>query len=230
MTHLENEPWERFAQENAAFYIFTTGETEWTEPGARAAFYETGEAEARHILAGVDELLPRRETALEIGCGVGRLTLPMARAFDTVVGVDISPTMLRLLSEEAGRRGVANVRAREARDDWSPDASVDFVYSWRVLQHIASDDVIADYAERVRRCLRPGGIAYLQFDARPRTLAYRVRNAVPDRLLPRIWRRGIRRTRRSRADLKRMFERPDLEVVGELGGAPEDHVLLLAKR
>src|SRR5690242_5009291 len=33
-------------------------------------------------------------TVLEIGCGTGRLTLPLARAGHVVTGVDLSPAML----------------------------------------------------------------------------------------------------------------------------------------
>ena len=38
-------------------------------------------------------------------------------------------------------------------------------------------------------------MALLQFDTRRASLSYRLRNALPDPLLPRPWRRGIRRIR-----------------------------------
>ena len=39
---------------------------------------------------------PRRyELALDFGCGVGRLSMPLARRFQRVVGIDVSPEMLR---------------------------------------------------------------------------------------------------------------------------------------
>lgn len=48
---------------------------------------------------------------LEIGCGTGRLAIPMARAGATVWGVDASPAMLARLTQRLAREP-ADVRAR----------------------------------------------------------------------------------------------------------------------
>jgi SAM-dependent methyltransferase len=40
---------------------------------------------------------------LELGCGTGRISLPLAQAGHTVVGLDRDPGMLALLKEQAGR-------------------------------------------------------------------------------------------------------------------------------
>lgn len=45
-------------------------------------------------------------TALELGCGTGTLTIPMAEAGIGMTGIDISPTMLSLAREKAAARGV----------------------------------------------------------------------------------------------------------------------------
>ena len=46
------------------------------------------------------------------------------------------------------------------------------------------------------------GIGYLQFDTRPPGWLYEVKTALPDFLLPRFWRRGIRRIRRDPSELE----------------------------
>jgi SAM-dependent methyltransferase len=46
---------------------------------------------------------------LDIGCGTGIFTLPLAREAARVTGVDFSETMLSRLNEEAGSRGIKNV-------------------------------------------------------------------------------------------------------------------------
>jgi len=46
---------------------------------------------------------------LDIGCGTGIFTLPLAREATKVTGVDFSETMLSRLNEEAGSRGIKNV-------------------------------------------------------------------------------------------------------------------------
>jgi 2-polyprenyl-3-methyl-5-hydroxy-6-metoxy-1,4-benzoquinol methylase len=41
-----------------------------------------------------DDFAPRR--VLDFGCGVGRVTLPLARRVDAVVAIDIADSMLSL--------------------------------------------------------------------------------------------------------------------------------------
>ena len=48
------------------------------------------------------------DTALDIGCGTGQLTLPLAARLGHVVGLDPEPDMLRLARRTAERHGVAN--------------------------------------------------------------------------------------------------------------------------
>ena len=85
-----------------------------------------------------------RERALDHGCGVGRLSLPLAELFDDVVALDISPSMLAEARANASRSGAANVRFAFADDALSEaTGEFDFVNSYMTLQHI-----------RVRRGLR----------------------------------------------------------------------------
>ncbi len=67
----------------------------------RAAFFESGQAFVRHWLHYIEHHFGplQRERALDFGCGVGRLTIPLADHFGVVVGLDIAPAML----EEARR-------------------------------------------------------------------------------------------------------------------------------
>src|SRR3954470_5438908 len=75
--------------------------------------------------------------ALDFGCGVGRLTLPIAERFERTVGVDVAPSMVRL----ARRHNTAPSRC-EFVVNTNPDlrglssGSFDFVHSCLVLQHI----------------------------------------------------------------------------------------------
>src|SRR6266550_2767999 len=61
------------------------------DESSRAAFFEDGEREVRETLATMRQLVGRDlriGRALDFGCGVGRLTIPLARACATIVGVD----------------------------------------------------------------------------------------------------------------------------------------------
>ncbi len=78
--------------------------------------------------------------ALDFGCGVGRLTLPLARKCESVVGVDVSEGMLREARAQAEAQGLTNVRFVRGDDDLSAvEAGYDFMISHIVFQHIPCD-------------------------------------------------------------------------------------------
>lgn len=80
---------------------------------------------------------PRR--VLEFGCGVGRVTLPLARRVDSVVAVDVADSMLSLASDLLRRNGLTNVRfvkSDATLEAVGGDARFDLVHSLLVLQHV----------------------------------------------------------------------------------------------
>ncbi len=127
-------------------------------------FFQTGVAEIDGLestLAKVG-LAPAHGTALDYGCGVGRLTRALATRFDKVIGVDISRAMLD--EARTNTRELTNVElVRGTGSDLRaiPDASVDLVYSNIALQHSPSDlqrGVIRDMC----RVIAPGGVVAFQ--------------------------------------------------------------------
>jgi SAM-dependent methyltransferase len=94
---------------------------------------------------------------LDLGAGVGRHALAHARAGDTVVAVDASPTGVAAIVE-AARGHRLDVDARVGAFTAVPvaDAAVDHVLAWNVLYH--GDTEIAEQGLReCARVLRPGG-------------------------------------------------------------------------
>lgn len=215
-----SQRWEAFAQEDAEFYIWTEGDD----------FWESGEQDAARIWGLAKPHVARRRTVLEIGCGVGRLLLPMRRHFDAAIGVDVAPTMLEKLEANAARAGVGAVRGLPAGDAWEALAPIDFAYSHIVLQHIERWDIIADYFARVRQCLASDGAFYAHFDTRPRTAAYRLRNLLPERVLPRTMKRGVRRIRRSADDVRALASQSGFATIDESGANTTETVFLLKRR
>ena len=57
---------------------------------------------------------PVGATILDLGCGTGTYTLPLAQAAERVTGVDSSTTMLERLRKEAKRAGISNVATIQA--------------------------------------------------------------------------------------------------------------------
>jgi ubiquinone/menaquinone biosynthesis C-methylase UbiE len=142
-----------------------------TSPGTRFGgwdsdeFFATGAAEIDVVMRHAAELgHPQgRARALDFGCGLGRVTRPLAGHFDECVGVDISEGMVRqareLNADVPGASFVVN-----AADDLRRfnDASFDLVYSVIVLQHVPDRGAIECYIAEFCRVLRPGGLAIFQ--------------------------------------------------------------------
>lgn len=105
----------------------------------RDLFFSDGQRVMANRLAryeGVFGRLPRGR-ALDFGCGVGRLALPLADAFDEVVGLDIAPSMLVEARRNAAEAGASNVVFALSDDDLTgAPGGFDFVHSYIVLQHI----------------------------------------------------------------------------------------------
>jgi SAM-dependent methyltransferase len=86
----------------------------------------------RHIDPGFDPA-----SALDFGCGVGRLTFPLARRCRSVIGVDISPGMLEKAREHEAQLGLNNVTFARGDDKLSTvKGPFDFINTYVVLQHI----------------------------------------------------------------------------------------------
>jgi SAM-dependent methyltransferase len=103
-----------------------------------------------------------RATALEIGCGIGRLARVASDEFDHVIATDISPHMLEQAEQKAPRPNVTYVLLKSNLELPAQAASVDFVYAWTVFRH-TSEVVFAGYLDEARRVLKPGGC--LAFEA-----------------------------------------------------------------
>jgi len=224
--------WDEFARIDAYTYIMTA-----LPRGDRHAFWQSGETVvSEELLPAIRKNAVPAGTALEIGCGVGRLVFPLSRHFQQVLGLDISPEMVRQATALAVERNAPNARFLTladlqlyAHDFGLTPGSVDFIYSLIVFQHIVDFRSIKDYFELVSRLLSPRGAAYLQFDTRPQDLTYRVKNSLPDFLLPRFLRRGIRRIRRTTAELESSFAENNLDLIETVGTATEYHRYVLRR-
>jgi len=175
--------WDRRALENARHYV-ATGQEEWSDED----FFAAGEQELREqILSDLGNICqgrdPKSMKVLEVGCGAGRVTRPLAHFFGEVCAVDISSHMVR-----QARRAVADLDNVEifcnngcdlsaVRHRWwhrfgiGGKLEFDFVFSCLVFQHIRSREVIASYVSEVNRILKPGALFKFQVqgssDAQP---------------------------------------------------------------
>lgn len=221
--------WEDFARENAEFYILTDAKVDYSTPEGQEYFFRSGQEHVRKTMELIREYLTATDLALEIGCGIGRLVLPHAEIFAEVRGVDISKTMLNKLRAQAQARGKNNIRTFLPDESWDQPASLDYIYSFIVFQHIENFGIIESYLRRAALALKARGVALFQFDTRPQTFLYRLRNALPDFLLPATYRQGIRRIRRSPPELEKLFRETGLQVIKEFASGTHEHLYLLRK-
>jgi hypothetical protein len=211
--------WEKFAQEDPYTYILTSLKS--NDPGE---FWESGrQTVQQELLPTIATHRVSRGVAMEIGCGVGRLVFPLSSHFQEVVGADIAESMIQRAQCFASDNGIGNVSfcAVAGPEDLLHRAKncsgrIDFLYSLLVLQHIPDMAVIEGYLHVIGVLLAEDGIAYLQFDTRPENFAYHVKTWMPDILLPRFWRKGIRRIRRHPEEIELAIRRAGLEIAGEL--------------
>lgn len=96
--------------------------------------------------------------ALDMGCGGGHAAFRLAPLVNKVVACDLSEAMLKVVADEAGRRGLANLVTKQGAAETLPCPSASFdvavtrysAHHWR--------DVPAGLAQ-MRRVLKPGGLA-----------------------------------------------------------------------
>lgn len=173
------ERWDLRARADAFAYIETVRDVAGLE-----GFFELGEHFASVL---VDPLLDRvaQGRALDHGCGLGRVTRALARRFDEVVGVDVSPEMVRRAEDLHPTRDFPSLTFHATDGLHLPleADSVDFVFSYEVFQHLPTQDVMRQNLAEVARVLRGDGLALIHVHRAPWPGAYwlaRATRAVPD--------------------------------------------------
>jgi trans-aconitate methyltransferase len=132
----------------------------------RAEFFASGDSDVSATFQTIGEFAAefRPELAVDFGCGVGRLTIPLAKRCGQVIGADVSPTMLAEAARNASTRGIANARFLQSESLWDALAATppDFVHSYIVFQHILPAEGMRITARLLER-LRPGGVGALHY-------------------------------------------------------------------
>ena len=127
-------------------------------------FWNSGIDECNDILAISTEryqkIIENKETSkmniLEIGCGIGRILIPMRKIFGNATGIDISSEMVQLGQKYVSDIPNCNIVENNGTDlaEFS-DNSFDFCYSFIVFQHIPEKQIVENYIKEVSRILKP---------------------------------------------------------------------------
>ena len=110
----------------------------------------------------VDEAKSAGDRALEVGCGTGRILLPIARAGCAITGLDSSRQMLdrcraKLAAEPAAVQGRVTLVLNEMRRFELGATYPLIIAPFRVVQHLTTVDDQLRFLEAVARHLEPNG-------------------------------------------------------------------------
>ena len=160
------EDWNRRAREDANFYAAFGRQNQDDAEFLASAAEVAGILEKELVRLPLAPSSSRR--ALEIGCGPGRLMLPMSRHFGEIYGVDISEEMAAMARERLRNTPNAHVHVTSGADlAIAQDASFDFIYSYTVFQHIPDPEIVRNYLAEARRALKTGGVLCCQLRGAP---------------------------------------------------------------
>jgi SAM-dependent methyltransferase len=180
--------WEALGQTEPYFGVLT--DQSYAGPSiddeAVEALMTTGRAYFDELLHSLDGYGLRKDwgRSLDFGCGVGRVTIPIAKRSASTVGVDVSRGMLFEAKRNLIRAGVSTASLVQASDHLClKNEGFDFVHSCIVLQHIHPSRGLRVLGQ-LASCLRGGGVGAVQLTYRdpltgPQRLRYLLYQHVP---------------------------------------------------
>lgn len=181
-----DEDWAKWGESDPYFGVLSDNRfRKETIDQYRDEFFSSGEAMIATRMATVERLFGplSKGSAVDFGCGVGRLAIPLARRFDHVTGIDISSGMIAESQENCAKFNVNNCRFLSAVDAIERN-SIDYINSDIVLQHIPPKKGLKIISSLVG-LLRPGsGVIALQMTTKRRIpvvkeIVYSIKHNVP---------------------------------------------------
>ncbi|MGH9714563.1 MAG: class I SAM-dependent methyltransferase [Candidatus Acidiferrales bacterium] len=163
MTERMRTDWDNRARKDAYYYI-ASWRKDWDDSG----FLASGEEDFQRFVAPAFDRFqfsPDGKTMLELGCGAGRMTGSFAGQFASAIGFDVSNEMLalaRALHQTA--ENIKWVQGNGADLSNVRSASIDFVFSYLVLQHLPEEALVHTYLREILRVLKDGGICLFQYN------------------------------------------------------------------
>ena len=144
MSHSTDDDWEKLGEVDPYWAVLSQDANRRAvlTDDARRRFYQGGEDYLDRLWRLCrrefgDDFAPAR--ALDFGCGVGRVTIPLARRCASVVAADVATSMLREARKALEEQRVENVELLQSDDALQGiEGPFDFVHSLLVFQHVPS--------------------------------------------------------------------------------------------
>jgi len=138
--------------------------------------------------------IPESGTIVDVGCGYGRVAVPILRAKPALclIGLDVSVEMLAQFDQITKDHGVAE-RAKRMLANMPPipldDASADLIFTSAVLLH-NPHDVAREMIREMHRILKPGGKALFTASFPARWNLEGLQNYIAQVLIPSLRRKN----------------------------------------
>lgn len=196
---LMRQDWDERARKDAFHYIAS-----WRKDWTPESFFQSGEEDYERLVAPVFDRWrwePQGKSMLELGCGAGRMTRSFAERFSHVYAFDISNEMLGHAKALFPNASNVNWILGNGTDlSVLGDETVEFAFSYIVLQHMPEPIFAIRYIREMLRVLKPGGVFQFQFNSVPQmTMNWKGRLAWGIVDFP--WALGFRQTSRGVASL-----------------------------
>jgi 2-polyprenyl-6-hydroxyphenyl methylase/3-demethylubiquinone-9 3-methyltransferase len=139
---------------------------DWWDPTGRSAMlHKLNPVRRKYVRDRIDQHWQGDEcsrtplagkTALDVGCGAGLLTEPLARLGASVTGIDASPEVIAVAREHAEAMALAiDYRAGDVQEF---QCQFDLVTAMEVIEHVADPST---FLKALARRLAPGGLLIL---------------------------------------------------------------------
>lgn len=138
----------------------------WNPAGSSAMLHKLNPVRLAYIRAAIDRHWPGREQqfrplegrrALDVGCGAGLLTEPLARLGARVTGLDAAPENIAAARDHAAGQGLA-IDYRTTPVEQLAEGGFDLVTSMEVIEHVADPPA---FIAALAAALAPDGLLIL---------------------------------------------------------------------
>jgi len=207
---LLQENWHKYGQTDPLWSIVSMPDKEgnkWTTE----EFFQTGVNEVEKLMAFLKTAglkLPSG-SALDFGCGIGRVTQPLCEHFETCHGVDIAPSMIDLANQYNRYGNRCHYHLNERADlQLFADNSINFIYCVITLQNMAPR-YSRVYLQEFMRILAPEGLLLFQIPSEPNNWRQKVKQRVPQ-----AWLNQFYRLKHRGKPIMELHGLPRAEVIG----------------
>jgi 2-polyprenyl-3-methyl-5-hydroxy-6-metoxy-1,4-benzoquinol methylase len=131
-----DDEWEKFGKDDPYYGVVSDDKYRNTNltTDAKEVFFMSGLDYVEHILQKIRQHINpvfSIKRALDFGCGVGRLVIPLSKLSENVTGIDISDSMLCEARKNCDSRDIKNVTLLKSDDCLSLlSGKYDFIHSF----------------------------------------------------------------------------------------------------